>query len=154
HQQKIRAREAGEKDRCLQVHLPAVALPAAGRPEILLDPPPELELERAVGTELEASSRGCGPDGRAIDAGEFLLLVGQVRNPRLPDSAEHDPDPMGLLVVSELDARWVAEGHPIHVHGRYPSAHSLRVLDDDVVPRGVVAERDGEPWPLVRDARV
>src|SRR6266545_2513240 len=57
HQQYIRAREAGHEDRRLQVHLPTVALPPAGGSKVLLDPPPELELEDVVVAELEASSR-------------------------------------------------------------------------------------------------
>jgi hypothetical protein len=65
HQQEIRAREAGGEDRRLHVHLPTVALPPAGGSEIFVDPPPELELEGSIVTELEASSRGCGSNGLA-----------------------------------------------------------------------------------------
>jgi hypothetical protein len=42
-----------------------MALPPAGGSEILFDPPPELELEGIIVTELEASSRGCGSNGLA-----------------------------------------------------------------------------------------
>src|SRR5439155_425946 len=37
--------QPGEEDGRLQVHLPAVAWPAAGGSKILLDPAPQLELE-------------------------------------------------------------------------------------------------------------
>src|SRR5205814_6856805 len=57
-EQSVRAGEAGSEDGRLQVHLPAVTLPAAGRPEILVDPTPELELEPVVGREFQGPRRG------------------------------------------------------------------------------------------------
>ena len=46
YQRHVRTREPHEKDRRLHVHLPAVALPPTGGPEMLRDAPPKRELER------------------------------------------------------------------------------------------------------------
>src|SRR6266508_1393586 len=68
-------REQPEEDRRLHIHLPTVALPSAGRSEMLCDPPPKLELEGIVVTEREASCRFCGSNGLAGRAHVDLLLV-------------------------------------------------------------------------------
>src|SRR5260370_42684774 len=56
-QQRIQHREPGEEDGRLQVHLPAVAWPAAGGSEILLDPTPQLELEGVVVRKFQLRPR-------------------------------------------------------------------------------------------------
>src|SRR5713226_7986786 len=83
YQQAIRAREAGEEDGRLHIHLPTVALPLAGGSKMLLDPPPELALEGIVVPELEASCRFCGSKGLARRARVDLVLVCHRTIPRL-----------------------------------------------------------------------
>src|SRR5947207_13946270 len=68
--------------------------------------------------------------------------------------AENDPDPVALLIISERDTRLAVVEHAIDLHGRHPPRHALRVLDNDVVPRRVVAERDSEALPGTRDTRI
>src|SRR5947207_7305659 len=58
--------------------------------------------------------------------------------------AENDPDPVALLIISERDTRLAVVRHAIDLNGRHPPSHALRVLDNDVIPRRVIAERDVE----------
>jgi hypothetical protein len=83
YQQDIRARETGDEDRRLHIHLPTVALPLAGGSKMLFDPPPELALEGIVVLELEALCRFCGSKGLARRARVDLLLVCHRTIPRL-----------------------------------------------------------------------
>src|SRR3972149_6818847 len=72
-------------------------------------------------------------------------------------SAEDDSHPVGLAVISERDAPEAVEAvetHPIDLHGRHSPGHAPRVLDDDLVPRGVIAERQREAFPRARDTGV
>src|SRR2546428_9192640 len=68
--------------------------------------------------------------------------------------AENDPDPVSLLVIGERDTRLAVVRHAIDLHGRHPPSHALRVLDNDVVPRRVIAERDVEALPRTRDTGI
>src|SRR5207249_5334177 len=58
-------------------------------------------------------------------------------------SAEHDADPVCPSIIGERDARRTREGHVIELHLRHPPADTARVLDDDVIPGGVMTEGDG-----------
>src|SRR3989304_6127461 len=72
-------------------------------------------------------------------------------------SAEDDSHPVGLAVVSERDAPQAVkavETHPIDRHERHSPGHAAGVLDDDIVPRGVIAERHREAFPRTRDTGV
>src|SRR3972149_11037928 len=72
-------------------------------------------------------------------------------------SAEDDSHPVGLAVVSERDAPQAVEAveaPPIARHGRPSPGHAAGVLDDDIVPRGVIAERHREAFPRTRDTGV
>jgi hypothetical protein len=75
YQQDIRARETGDEDRRLHIHLPTVALPLAGGSKMLFDTPPERALEGMILTELEAPCRFCGSKGLARRDRVDLLLV-------------------------------------------------------------------------------
>src|SRR5205823_11117722 len=68
--------------------------------------------------------------------------------------AENDPDPVALLIISERDSRLAVVRLAIDLNGRHPPSHTLRVLDSDVVPRRVIAERDVEALPRTRDTRI
>src|SRR3990167_8682793 len=69
-------------------------------------------------------------------------------------SAEDDSHTVGLAVISERDAPEAVEAHPIDLHGRHSPGHAPRVLDDDLVPSGVIAERQREAFPRARDTGV
>src|SRR5438876_6620850 len=68
--------------------------------------------------------------------------------------SDHGPSLMGLLVISERNARAVVERHAVELERRDAPAHAARVLDDDVIPRGPIPERNGEPLPGWRDTRI
>ncbi len=55
-QQRIHHREPAEEDGRFYVHRPAVAWPAAGGSEILLNPTPQLEVERVAVREFQTGS--------------------------------------------------------------------------------------------------
>src|SRR5207244_8022864 len=58
---------SGHQNRRLQVHLPAVALPPAAGPEVLVDPSPQLRVEGTLAAELQRAAQPLGQQGGGFD---------------------------------------------------------------------------------------
>src|SRR5437879_4875910 len=83
-----------------------------------------------------------------------LWDLGPRRGVRRRPSAENDADAVCLLIVSERNARRARDGRAIELHLRHPPADTARILDDDVIPGGMMAEGDGEARPRSRDTGI
>src|SRR5207247_11261877 len=68
--------------------------------------------------------------------------------------AENDPDPVALLIISERDTRLAVVRHAIDLSGRHPPSHALRVVDNDVIPRRVIAEHEVAALARTRRTRI
>src|SRR5256884_3328471 len=72
----------------------------------------------------------------------------------LPRLAQDPAQPGRDAVVGEHDLCGAGDGASVELEPRHAPAHALGILHHDVVARGAMTERDGEPRPRPWDARI